>query len=159
LTSLAQFLFLGAYKEGLKLFSDGARGTMAEVRLLSFVRVALKVATNLLPPYRMRFSKHEFTQPQLQAVLCLTRLEDWTFREAEVRLREHQELRAQLQLHAVPHYTTLCRFLWWLEDDTVDRGMLETLRRLRRRWRRALSDAIDGAGLSDTRVSPFFLRR
>jgi hypothetical protein len=58
----------------------------------------LQVATRVLPPYRTRFSKHQFTQPQLLAVLCLMRYEDWTFREAEVRLREHQELRAALQL-------------------------------------------------------------
>src|SRR5467141_5295731 len=98
-----------------------------------FARVALEVATQVLPPYRTRFSKHQFTQPQLLAVLCLMRYEDWTFREAEVRLREHQELRAALQLPAVPDYTTLYRFLRRLEDDTVDRGLRETVRRLRRR--------------------------
>jgi len=84
---------------------------MAEVGLLPFARVALQVATQVLPPYRTRFSKHQFTQPQLLAVLCLMRYEDWTFREAEVRLREHHELRAALQLPAVPDYTTLYRFL------------------------------------------------
>ncbi len=96
---------------------------MAEVGLLPFARVALQVATQVLPPYRTRFSKHQFTQPQLLAVLCLMRFEDWTFREAETRLREHQELRAALQLPAVPDYTTLYRFLRRLEDDTVDPGL------------------------------------
>ena len=47
---------------------------MAEVGLLTFARVALQVATPVLPPYRTRFSKHPFTQPQLLAVLCLMRL-------------------------------------------------------------------------------------
>jgi hypothetical protein len=132
---------------------------MAEVGLLPFARVALQVATPVLPPYRTRFSKHPFTQPQLLAVLCLMRYEDWTFREAEVRLREHQELRAVLKLPAVPDYTTLYRFLRRLEDDTVDRGLQETVRRLRRRRRRPVSAAIDGTGLSDTSVSTFFHRR
>ena len=104
---------------------------MAEVGLLPFARVALRVATQVLPPYRTRFSKHPFTQPQLLAVLCLMRYEDWTFREAETRLREHQELRAALQLTAVPDYTTLYRFLRRLEDDTVNRALDETVRRLR----------------------------
>src|SRR6266403_1528834 len=89
---------------------------MAEVGLLPFARVALQVATQVLPPYRSRFSKHRFTQPQLLAVLCLMRYEDWTFREAEVRLREHHELRAALRLRAVPDYTTLYRFLRRLEQ-------------------------------------------
>jgi hypothetical protein len=64
-----------------------------------------------------------------------------------------------LQLPAVPDYTTLYRFLWRLEDDTVDRGLQETVRRRRRRRRRPVSAAIDGTGLSDTSVSTFFLRR
>ena len=58
---------------------------MAEVGLLPFARVALQVAERVLPPYRSRFSKHQFTQPQLLAILCLMRYEDWTFRETEVR--------------------------------------------------------------------------
>ena len=132
---------------------------MAEVGLLPFAHVALKVATQVLPPYRTRFSKHQFTQPQLLAVLCLMRYEDWTFREAEVRLREHQELRAVLQLPGVPDHTTLYRFLRRLGDDTVERGLSETVRQLRRRRRRAVSVAVDGTGLSDHSVSSFFIRR
>src|SRR6266705_5386327 len=112
---------------------------MAEVGLLAFARAASEVVRAVLPPYRTRFSKHQFTQPQLLAVLCLMRYEDWTFREAEVCLREHHELRAALQLPAVPDYTTLYRFLRRLEDDNVDRGLQETVRRLRRRRRRAVS--------------------
>src|SRR5258706_1176020 len=109
-------------KKRLPVFSDGAGGTMAEVGLLPFARVALEVATQVLPPYRTRFSKHQFTQPQLLAVLCLMRYEDWTFREAETRLREHQELRAALKLREVPDYTTLYRFLRRLDDVTVERA-------------------------------------
>src|SRR5258708_902070 len=96
---------------------------MAGVGCLPLARVALKVAGRILPPDRTRFSKHQFPQPQLLAVLCLMRFEDWTFREAEVRLREHQELRAVLQLPAVPDYTPLYRFLRRLEADTVVRGL------------------------------------
>ena len=53
---------------------------MAEVGLLPFARIALQVAKAVLPRYRSRFSKHQFTQPQLLAILCLMRYEDWTFR-------------------------------------------------------------------------------
>src|SRR5258708_38716021 len=146
-------------KKRLTVFSDGAGGTMAEVGLLPFARVALEVATQVLPPYRTRFSKHQFTQPQLLAVLRLMRYEDWTFREAETRLREHQELRAALKLREGPDYTTLDRFLRRLDDVTVERGLGETVRRLRRRRRRAVSVASDGTGLSYNSVSTFFIRR
>jgi hypothetical protein len=70
---------------------------MAEVGLLPFARIALQVSRAVLPRYRSRFSKHQFTQPQLLAVLCLMRYADWTFREAEVRLSEHRELRPGVQ--------------------------------------------------------------
>src|SRR5258708_29906758 len=68
-------------KKRLTVFSDGAGGTRAEVGLLPFARVALQLATQVLPPYRTRFSNPQFTQPQLLAVLCLIRSQAWTFRE------------------------------------------------------------------------------
>ena len=91
---------------------------MAEVGLLPFARIALQVCRAVLPRYRSRFSKHQFTQPQLLAILCLMRYEDWTFREAEVRLGEHRELRQALGLVSVPDFTTLYRFLQRLDDQT-----------------------------------------
>ena len=135
---------------------------MPEIGLLPFTRVAMEVAKRVLPPYRSRFSKHQFTQPQLLAILCLMRYEDWTFREAEVRLREHRELRDILHLESVPDYTTLYRFLRRLDDDSITRGLAETVRRLRRssrRGRRRAAVAVDGTGLSPHAVSTYFLRR
>src|SRR6202048_91422 len=130
LTSPAQFLFRGSTRRGLRCFLMEQEGTMAEVGLLPFARVALQVATQVLPPSPTCFSKHQFTQPQLLAVLCLMRYEDWTFREAETRLREHQELRAALKWREIPDYTTLYRFLRRLDDVTVELGLGETVRRL-----------------------------
>ena len=135
---------------------------MPEIGLLPFTRVALEVARAVLPPYRTRFSKHQFTQPQLLTILCLMRYEDWTFREAEVRLREHRELRAVLKLSSVPDYTTVYRFLRRLPDDTIENVLGESVRRLRRssrRGRRQAAVAVDGTGLSPHGVSTYFLRR
>jgi hypothetical protein len=144
------------------VFSDEAGGGMPEIGLLSFARVALDVATAVLPSYRSRFSKHQFTQPQLLAILCLMRYEDWTFREAEVRLREHGELRAVLRLARVPDYTTVYRFLRRLPDDRIENVLNESVRRLRkssRRGRRRAAVAVDGTGLSPHGVSTYFIRR
>src|SRR5260370_14848454 len=137
LTSWAQFSLQGVDKGSVAVFSDEAGGTMAEVGLLPFARVALEVATQVLPPYRTRFSKHQFTQSQLLAVLLLMRYEDWTFREAETRLREHQELRATLHLQAVPDYTTLYRFFLPLQEHTLHPRVRENVRPLRQRRPRA----------------------
>src|SRR3990172_8289920 len=96
---------------GSDLFSLWAGGNRAEVGLLPFARTALEVATAVLPRCRSRFGKHQFTQPQLLAVLCLMRYQDWTFHETAARLREHRELRRVLQRGSVPDYTTPYRFL------------------------------------------------
>ena len=134
---------------------------MAEVGLLPFARTALQVSKAVLPRYRTRFSKHQFTQPQLLAILCLMRYEDWTFREAEVRLGEHRELRQTLGLSRVPDFTTLYRFLQRLEDQSLDRAVGETVRRLRsthRKARRRARVAADATGLAQGAVSTFFVR-
>ena len=134
---------------------------MAEVGLLPFARVALEVATAILPRYRTPYSKHQFTQPQLLAVLCLMRYEDGTFRETEVRLREHGELRRVLQLQSVPDYTTLYRFLKRLDDQKIDPALAEAARRMGNpgRPRRRARVAVDATGLAQGAVSTFFVRR
>jgi hypothetical protein len=119
------------------LFAMVAEGTMAEVGLLPFARIALQVAKAVLPRYRSRFSKHQFTQPQLPAILCLMRYEDWTFREAEVRVREHRELCQALGLTSEPDFTTLYRFLQRLDDQTIDQAVGDTVPRLRGARRKA----------------------
>src|SRR6266508_2749969 len=87
------------------------RCVMAEIGLVPFAKCAVEIAKRVLPSYRNRFSKHTFTQPQFLAILCLMRYEDWTFRETEVRLCEHVELRQVLALRQVPEHTTLYRFM------------------------------------------------
>jgi hypothetical protein len=113
-------------------FARRQQARWAEVGLLAFARTAWEVGRAVLAPYRTPFSKHQFTQPQLPAVLCLMRYEDWTFREAEVRLREHRELRQTLGLSSVPDFTTLYRFLKRVEEPTLVRAVGETVRRLPR---------------------------
>ena len=135
---------------------------MAEVGLLPFARIALQVSRAVLPRYRSRFSKRQCNQPQLLTILCLMRYEDWTFREAEVRLGEHRELRQVLGLVSVPDFTTLYRFLQRLDDQTIERAVGETVRRLRgslRQKRQRARVAVDATGLAQGAVSTFFVRR
>src|SRR5271169_5391336 len=105
----------------LSVSSAGIRISHGRNRSGRFARVALDVAQATVPRYRTAFSKHQFTQPQLLAILCLMRYEDWTYREAEVRLAEHCELRRALHLSSVPAYTTLYRFLRRLDEAAITR--------------------------------------
>jgi len=97
----------------------------------------------------------------LLPVLCLMRYEDWTFREAEVRLAEHRELRRVLGLASVPDYTTLYRFLKRLGDGPIQHALGATVRRLRgkSREKRRARAAVDATGLAPGAVSTFFVRR
>jgi hypothetical protein len=98
--------------------------------LVAFVRVALRVGQTALPAYRSKFSKHRFQQPQLLAIVCLMRYKDWTFREAEVRLREHTEMRAALGLQHMPDSITVYRFLRRLDEAVLEQILSAVVQRL-----------------------------
>jgi hypothetical protein len=127
---------------------------MAEVGLVRFAQVALHVAQTAVPRYRTRFSKHQFPQPQWLAMLCLMRYEDWAFREAEVRLAEHAELRRALGLRSVLDYTTLYRFLRRLDEEAITRSLHEVVHRMALPHpRRRAQVAVDATGLAQGAVS------
>ncbi len=133
---------------------------MAEVGLVRFGQVALEVAQATVPRFRTAFSKHQFTQPQLLAILCLMRCEDWSYREAEVRLAEHSELRRALRLRSVPDYTTLYRFLRRLDEAAITHALNEVVHRMALPGsRRRAQVAVDATGLAQGAVSTFFVRR
>src|SRR5262249_48215433 len=130
---------------------------MAEVGLVRFALVAREVAETVLPSYRSKYSKHLFTQPALLAILCLMRYEDWTFREAQVRLGEHQELRAALGLERVPDYTTLYRFLRRLDTEVVTHALTAAVGRGAPPTPEGMVGAVDATGFSPTAASRSFV--
>src|SRR6266404_1400145 len=136
---------------------------MSEVGLVPFARVALEVAREVLPSYSHRFSPQRFTQPQLLAILCLMRYEDWTFRGAEIRLGEHGELRRALEVQAVPDHSTLFRFMLRLEERVIGQALAEVVRRLQKKKpgsrRTKTVVAVDATGLAPGAISTFFIRR
>jgi hypothetical protein len=71
-------------------------------------REALAVGRAALPPYSSRFSRRDFTQPQLFALLALKQFLKTDYRGLVALLAEWTELRRALALRKVPHYSTLC---------------------------------------------------
>jgi Transposase DDE domain/Transposase domain (DUF772) len=132
---------------------------MAEVGVVKFASVALRVGQAGLPAYRSQCSKRCFTQPQLLAILCLMRDEDWTFREAEVRVAEHRELRAALSLPHVPDHTTLNRFLRRLDEAVLEQLLSAVVQRLIPQPSPRATVAVDATGLTPGAVSTFFVKR
>ncbi len=133
---------------------------MPEIGLVAFADVAIRISKRVLPAFASRFSKHTFTQPQLLAILCVMRFEDWTFREAEVRLTEHGELRRALGLTSVPDYTTLYRFMRRLKSSVLTDALEETVRALPAGTPTDRATvAVDATGLASGATSTFFVRR
>ena len=79
--------------------------TKSAVRL---AREALAVGQSALPAYSSRYSRHDFTQPQLFALLALKQFVKTDYRGLVALLAEWGELRRALRLPKVPHYSTLC---------------------------------------------------
>jgi hypothetical protein len=71
-------------------------------------REALRLAQEALPAYSSKFSRKDFTQPQLFALLALKTFFKTDYRGVVAWLDDFPALRADLGLDKVPHYSTLC---------------------------------------------------
>jgi hypothetical protein len=72
-------------------------------------REALRLAREALPAYSSRFSRKDFTQHQLFAVLALKTFFKTDYRGVTQVLEDFSEFRQELGLAKVPHYSTLCK--------------------------------------------------
>lgn len=79
--------------------------TKSAVRL---AREALAAGRSALPAYSSRLSRHDYTQPQLFALLALKQFLKTDYRGVVALVAEWTELRRALGLRTVPHYSTLC---------------------------------------------------
>lgn len=71
-------------------------------------REALALAHEALPVYASKFSRHDFTQHQLFALLALKTFFKTDYRGVIALLEDFAELREDLDLDKIPHYSTLC---------------------------------------------------
>src|SRR5262249_20708499 len=71
-------------------------------------REALRLAQDALPAYSCPTSCKDFTQAQLFACLALKTFLRTDYRGVVAFLEDFPELRADLGLTKVPHYSTLC---------------------------------------------------
>ena len=69
---------------------------------------ALRLARESLPEFSSKFSRKDFTQHQLFAILALKTFFKTDYRGVIQLLKDFAELRAELGLSKVPHYSTLC---------------------------------------------------
>jgi hypothetical protein len=70
---------------------------------------ALRVGQQALPAYHSRFSRKDFTQPQLFAALALKAFLNTDYRGVAQLLDDWADLRTDLGVGKAPHPATLCR--------------------------------------------------
>lgn len=75
---------------------------------IALVREALAVGRKVLPAYASKYSRKDFSQPQLFAILVLKKFLKTDYRGVTALLREWSDLRRALKLSKVPNFSTLC---------------------------------------------------
>jgi hypothetical protein len=75
------------------------------------VQEALRLARDAMPAYSSKFSRKDFTQHQLFALLAVKTFFKTDYRGLIQMLVDFRELRDDVGLEKVPHYSTLCKAL------------------------------------------------
>jgi len=73
------------------------------------MRVAHELARGVLPKYFSKFSRHDFTVPQLFACLVVKEQQRKTYRDVEALLRDASHWCRNIGMRKVPDHNTLCR--------------------------------------------------
>jgi hypothetical protein len=84
---------------------------------LTLSRTALDAAREALPAYSSKFSRHDYTQHQLFALLSLREFLRLDSRGLEAVLRDWAELRDALGLKRVPDHSTIQRAARRLREE------------------------------------------
>ncbi len=91
-------------------------------------REALAVGRTALPEYGSRYSRHDYTQPRLFALLVLRQFLRTDYRGVVTLVAEWSELRRALGLAKMPHYSTLAHASRRLVADAEAGGLSAAFR-------------------------------
>lgn len=138
----------------MTLFGQEAEKIQIEV----FAALALGLAARKVPAYDTRFSRHDFTRPQLVACLVIKAAHGLTYRGIHQLLRQSPGLREAIGLRSVPHYTTLESYANAGQLAQIVQGLLDALMLEIGKGERPVVDeaAMDSTGLSVTTASVYF---
>jgi len=92
--------------------------------------VAHHLASRVLPRYRCKCSRHDFTLPQLFACLCAKEMLRRSYRQAEVLLDDCRHWCRAIGMGKAPDHNTLCNAAAWL----LRRGNVGKLLDAMARW-------------------------
>jgi hypothetical protein len=89
--------------------------------------LAYEMAKKVLPAYSSKFSRKDFTLPQLYACLILKSFFDTSYRGIEAFLRDAPEWCADIGLRRVPDHNTICEAFAVLTTLQKTNGMLDKM--------------------------------
>ena len=95
------------------------------------MRVAFELARQCLPDHRSKFSRKDFTLPQLFACLVVREHQNKTYRGIEALLRDSEHWCKQIGMKKVPDHNTLCRAFKFILEQTHVEALLDLLARWR----------------------------
>jgi hypothetical protein len=126
--------------------------------------LAHQLAQQVLSPHVSRFSRKDFTRPQLFACLVLREHQRKSFRGIEALLRDSPAWLAAIGLSKVPDHNTLCRAFDAFMKPRLARSMLDWMAKLARqrkllRRNRDKPLTIDSSMYESHHVSRHFERR
>ena len=117
----------------------------------------------VLSDYSHRYSRHDFTQPQLFACLALKEFLQLDYRKLVGLLQDAGELTAAIGLQKVPHFTTFQKAARRLLINRHAQTYLDKTIRLAqvqgRLPRRVSLAALDGTGLETRHASSYYVKR
>ena len=88
---------------------------------VALAKQALHTAKAGMPTYSSHYSRHDFTQHQLFAILVLRQFLKTDYRGIIQMLKDFSDLRKTLGLKKIPHYSTLC----YAEKRLLKKGLLK----------------------------------
>lgn len=88
---------------------------------VALAKQTMRIAKAALPDYSSVYSRHDFTQHQLFAILILRQFLKTDYRGIIQMLADFSDLRRALDLKKVPHYSTLC----YAEKRLLKKGLLK----------------------------------
>src|SRR5947208_16533031 len=89
------------------------------------MRAAFFLARQTLPNYSSKFSRHDFTLPQLFACLVVKEHQRKSYRQAEALLRDAPQWCREIGMKTTPDPNTLCRAFHVLNRGRRRRHPLE----------------------------------
>ena len=125
--------------------------------LLDVVRLSLRLSCRFLSPYGHIKSPHKFTQPQLMTCLILRAYMKTTYRGVIDLLASSTELREAMNLHRLPHYSTLKKFA---DRSAVAEIADAMFAEIIKEFAPSVQEmAVDSTGMQTTSASAYFQTR